>query len=195
MRNHVSIQHDIDDSPWWMMNEEIDKLILGHLERRPKAKAQDIYKLLYQGVFGVGHIISDRTWPVLVEEANRINLDDHSEDPLLEPVSPDGSMVRVNLRQYLRAGESLETLFDVMRESAKHRGDPEVFLDYWSEFKRMVDIGLLSFPDDEIHALDEQIKIDGVKPRHHTEPYRVAYYPAYRVVLLEIYREKMANSG
>jgi hypothetical protein len=178
-----------------MMNEEIDKLILGHLERRPKAKAQDIYKLLYQGVFGVGHIISDRTWPVLVEEANRINLDDHSEDPLLEPVSPDGSMVRVNLRQYLRAGESLETLFDVMRESAKHRGDPEVFLDYWSEFKRMVDIGLLSFPDDEIHALDEQIKIDGVKPRHHTEPYRVAYYPAYRVVLLEIYREKMANSG
>ena len=178
-----------------ILNEKIDQLILEHLERRPKARAQDIYKLLYQGVFGVGHIISNRAWGVLVEEANRINLNDHPEDPLFELVSPDGYMIRVNLRQYLKEGNNLETLFDVMRESAEHKGDPEVFLDYWAEFKRMVAEGLISFSDDEIHALDEQIKTEGVKPRHHTEPYRVAYYPAYRVVLLEIYREKVGISG
>ncbi len=178
-----------------MMNEEIVTLILEHLKRRPEAKAQDIYKLLYQGVFGVGHIVSDRAWPILLEEANRINLDDHPEDPLFEPVSPDGSMVRVNLRQYLKEGKSLETLFEVMRESAKHQGDPEVFLAYWAELKRVVDDGLVLLSDAEIQVLDEQIKKEGVKPRHHTEPYRVAYYPAYRVVLLEIYREKLVHSG
>ena len=177
------------------MNNVIDQLILEHLKRRPEARVQDIYKLLYQGVFGVGHIISERAWGVLVEEANRINLNDHPEDPLLEPVSLDGSMVRVNLRQYLKAGLSLEALFDVMRESGKVQGDPEVFLGYWAEFKRMNDDGLVSFPKVEIQALDNQIKDEGVKPRHHTEPYRMAYYPAYRVVLLEIYREKAANSG
>ena len=177
------------------MNCAIDLLILEHLKRRPEARAQDIYKLLYQGVFGVGHIISERAWAILIEEANRINLDDHSEDPLLEPVSPDGSMVRVNLRQYLKAGLSLEALFDIMKESAQVQGDPDVFLGYWAEFKLMNDDGSVSFPEAEIQALDKQIKDEGVKPRHHTEPYRIAYYPAYRVVQLEIYHEKVARSG
>ncbi|RLI01941.1 hypothetical protein DRO31_05310, partial [Candidatus Bathyarchaeota archaeon] len=78
------------------MNQDVKPLILEHMKRRPMAQAQDIYKLLFQGVFGVAHIVSDKAWNILVEEAGRINLQEHREDPLIETVSPDDSMVRVN---------------------------------------------------------------------------------------------------
>ncbi len=169
--------------------QPVAKLIYEHVKLRPAAKAQDIYKLLYQGVFGVGHIISDRAWDVLEEEADRINLEDHLDDPLFEPVSPDGSMVRVNLRQYINQGNDLKTLFQVMKKSAMHIGDPEMFLGYWSSFKKLVSEGELNFDWGEIKMLDELIERDGVKPIHHTEAYREAYYPAYRVIQIEIYRK------
>ncbi|MCW4012359.1 MAG: hypothetical protein NWF07_05120 [Candidatus Bathyarchaeota archaeon] len=165
------------------------------MNRRPMARAQDIYKLLFQGVFGVAHIVSDKAWNILIEEAGRINLKEHSEDPLIEPVSPDASMVRVNLRQYINGGGDLESLYQVMRKSAEHKGDDEVFLDYWGQYKRMVTEGLVSGAQNEIDELDNLISTEGVKPRHHTEPYRQAYYPAYRVVVMKIYNEYTVSSG
>ena len=154
-----------------------------------------ILELLYQGVFGVGHIISERAKAVLVEEAGRINLNDHPEDPLFETVSPDDSMVRVNLRQYILQGGDLDKLYMVMLGSGKIQGDSSVFLDYWAQFKKLVTEGVLSFPRSEIDELDDFIKREGVKPRHHTAPYREAYYPAYRVVSMKIYRDVMGYGG
>jgi hypothetical protein len=177
------------------MIQDITMLIKEHIGQRPEARAQDIYKLLYQGVFGVGHIISERAWEALVEEANRINLDEHLEDPLLETVSPDGSMVRINLRQYIKSGGDLEKLYRVMKESAKIEGDPAVFLKYWSQFKKLASVGVFSFSLDEIEALDDLIQKEGQKPRHHTEPYRITYYPAYRVVSRKIYEEEIELCG
>ncbi|MCB2171244.1 hypothetical protein KQH65_00740 [archaeon] len=177
------------------MIQDVKHLILEHLNRRPMARAQDIYKLLFQGVFGVAHIVSDRAWDILVEEAGRINLQDHAKDPLIESVSPDDSMVRVNLRQYINSGGYLETLYRVMRKSAEHKGDEQVFLDYWSQYKNMVAEGLVSGAQVEIDELDKLIRHEGVKPRHHTEPYRQAYYPAYRVVKMETYYEYVGSIG
>ena len=177
------------------MIQDVKPLILEHSNRRPMARAQDIYKLLFQGVFGVAHIVSDRAWDILVEEAGRINLQDHAKDPLIESVSPDDSMVRVNLRQYINSGGDLETLYRVMRKSAEHKGDEQVFLDYWSQYKYMVAEGLVSGAQVEIDELDKLIRHEGVKPRHHTEPYRQAYYPAYRVVVMKIYNEYVGSIG
>jgi len=177
------------------MNQDVKPLILEHMKRRPMAQAQDIYKLLFQGVFGVAHIVSDKAWNILVEEAGRINLQEHREDPLIETVSPDDSMVRVNLRQYINRGGDLETLYQVMRKSAEHKGDRQVFHAYWSQYKEMVADGLVPGAQDEIDELDQLIRREGVKPRHHTEPYRQAYYPAYRVVKMETYYEYVGSIG
>ena len=177
------------------MIQDVKPLILEHLNRRPMARAQDIYKLLFQGVFGVAHIVSDKAWNILVEEAGRINLQDHSEDPLIETVSPDDSMVRVNLRQYINHGGDLKTLYQVMKKSAEHKGDDQVFHAYWSQYKEMVADGLVPGAQDEIDELNQLIRREGVKPRHHTEPYRQAYYPAYRVVVMKIYNEYTGSIG
>ena len=172
------------------MSKDIKPLIIEHMMLRPHAHPRDIYKLIYQGVFGVGHIVSEKAWDILVEEAGRINLEDHAEDPLIEPVSPDGSMVRVNLRQFINGGGDLKTLYEVMVKSAKHKGDIGVFQDYWNQYKELIDDGIFPVQMDELEALDEAIKTEGVKPRHHTEPYREAYYPAYRVVVMDVFRAR-----
>jgi len=96
--------------------QTVANLISEHIKLRPAARAQDIYKLLYQGVFGVSHFLSNKAWKVLVEEANRINLEEHKDDPLIEPASPDEKIIRVNLRQYIKSGGDLEKLLKVMKE-------------------------------------------------------------------------------
>ena len=42
--------------------EKVRALLLEHHERRPLMRGTDYYKLLYQGVFGVGHIMGDGAW-------------------------------------------------------------------------------------------------------------------------------------
>ena len=172
-----------------MVNLELRQLIRIHITRHPEIEAQDVYKLLYQGVYGVGHILSEKAWYRLIEESERINIEDHQEDPLTEPVSPDGTMIRVNLRPYLKQKKSLEKLYEAMIISADVPGDDDKFLDYWHEFKEMVREENLEFSWDKIREIDISLSDEGPKPRHHTQVYRVAYYPAYRVVLKLVFQE------
>ncbi len=84
--------------------DAVEALLREHFERRPQMRATDFYKLLFQGVFGVGHIPGGGARKRLEEEAESLDIDDHPDEPLIERVSVDGSLVRVNLRPYLRRG-------------------------------------------------------------------------------------------
>lgn len=176
-----------------MSDQSFRALITLHRDHYPLAEPRDFYKLIYQGVFGVGHIISDKAKDFLVEEANRVNLNDYLDRKLVEPVSPDGKMVRIYLRPFMRAHLRLDKLYHVMIKSAKLKGDQELFKTYWRYFLDMVDSGDLAFDSMKMKGLQENIDRDGIKPRHHTESYRDAYYPAYRVVWKEYYVEEFGE--
>jgi len=156
-------------------------LIREHLKRRPKMRAADVYKMLYQGVFGVRHLMSEGAWDRLEAEARTLGLDGQPGEPLIEEVSADGSMVRVNLRPYLRRGLPLDRLFSAMEVSAMEEGETEKFIKAWSAFKELSRPGGLVFDEGEIGELDKELE-GGCRPRHHSEAYRRAYAPAYRVV-------------
>ena len=166
-----------------MDREAVEEVIRRHLGRRPVMEATDVYKLLFQGVFGVGHIMGEEAWDRLREEAGRIDLGDHPGEPLIEEVSADGFMVRVNLRPYLRRGLPLDKLYQAMKASGGHRGRREEFIRVWGIFKEMTYREALSFSD--FKGFDAAIEREGPRPRHHSQPYREAYYPAYRVVRRE----------
>ncbi len=156
-------------------------LVLNHMKRYPEAQVRDIYKLIFQGVYGVKHLFIDKAWDVLKEETDRINVDDYPHRALFDDVNPMGSMVRVNLRPFLRRNLSLEKLFNVMKKTSEHRGEPQLFLEYWREFSQMVTSGVLPLNVKDLEVIEASIK-QGIKPMHHTQRYREAYYPAYRVV-------------
>ncbi|MBC8224569.1 hypothetical protein H8E65_08275 [Candidatus Bathyarchaeota archaeon] len=165
--------------------EAIEALLMEHFERRPKMRATDVYKLLFQGVFGVSHILSDGARKRLQEEAESLDIYDHPTEPLIERISADGSVVRVNLRPYLRRGFPLDRLYEAMEETSKDRGSPEKFLFAWSVFHELVSSGAMEVDGEELASLHRDLQEKGPCPHHHSEPYRVAYYPAYRVVKRE----------
>jgi hypothetical protein len=153
-----------------------------HYEKYPKAQPRDFYKLIYQSVFGVGHIISDSAKDYLIEEAHRVDLSEYPNRLLVESISSDGSMVRVYLRPFMRRKLSLDRLFWVMQRSVKRESDAEKFMDLWQVLIEMVESGEIPLNHDEFDEITKTIESEGLKPMHHTEPYRDAYYPAYRVV-------------
>ncbi len=162
--------------------EKVKALLLEHRERRPLMRGTDYYKLLYQGVFGVGHIMGDGAWGWLTKEADGLDLDDQPDEPLVETISADGAMVRVNLRPYLRGGHHLEALFDAMKATALVEGSTDEFMEAWTVLIELVHEGLIEIYPSE---LEEELRGKGVTPHHHSEAYREAYSPAYRVVKRE----------
>ena len=163
------------------------RIIKKHIERHPQAQPRDVYKLIFQGVYGVGHIISEKAMEHLREEAERIPIEDYPDRLLVEPVSPDGSMVRVNLRPFMRRKLSLDGLFRVMTASADTYGDDGRFLRLWRIFVNLVETGEIDLDLEKVRAIQDSIDVNGIKPMHHSEPYRQAYYPAYRVVRHDLF--------
>jgi hypothetical protein len=133
--------------------------------------------------------MGEKAWERLREEAERVAQMDHLDEPLVEPVSVDGRLVRVNLRPYVRQGGDLRALYRAMLESSEHEGDPTEFASFWGMFKETAVDKDLGFDDETIHRIDESLEEKGPEPRHHTAAYREAYYPAYRVVMRRIFEE------
>jgi hypothetical protein len=175
-----------------MEGERFREFLFKHLETRPRMRVQDVYKLLFQGVFGVGHLMGEDAYGRLLEEAGKIALQDHPWEPMLEPASVDGETVRVNLRPYLRRGGSLEGLYEAMKESTSVKGDPMEFMSLWRLFKELTEEEQLELDRETIRMYDEELKATGPEPRHHSAEYREAYYPAYRVVRRRIFEERVS---
>ncbi len=166
-----------------MVNREsISRLLMEHQKRRPLMRGTDFYKLLFQGIYGVGHIMGEGAWGWLVKESEKLDLQKRADEPFTENVSADGEVTRVNLRPYVRRGLPLEGLFIAMRETAQIEGSSEDFMGAWEILKEMVNIGEISIAADEIITLDRELKEKGIVSHHHSEDYRSAYEPAYRVV-------------
>jgi len=144
-------------------------------------EAVDVYKLLFQGVFGVGHLMHGEARHRLQSEAEGLDLDEQPDEPLIEEISIDGDMVRANLRPYLRRKLPLDKLFEAMKASSPENGAEE-FLRAWKTFRALVDTDRLNFPKEDVEELSQGLGLGEIPARHHSEAYRKAYSPAYRVV-------------
>jgi hypothetical protein len=83
-----------------------------------------------------------------------------------------------------RRGGSLEALYEAMLASSSVKGDPKHFIRLWRRFERVAEELHLGVDEREICELDDLLADRGPVPMHHTQEYREAYYPAYRVVIL-----------
>ena len=121
--------------------------VLGwHRQRYPMLRAQDIYKLVHQGVFGPGHIIASAAAARRTLEGEMTALKgkdqelkakgQNPDEELIEPIDPDERLVRVNLRPLIgdqfkvqdARHEMQDTgwLVEALLESARRvKGDPE----------------------------------------------------------------------
>lgn len=152
-------------------------LLENHQNRYPAMQAQDAYKLIHQAACGPAHAVTNpqaaQDW--LEEELQTLH--DPYPEPAIDPISPDGALVRVHLAPYLAAGGNIERLLDAfITTSREFPADP-------TKLRKYFDTALALFPG--LESLVETLKPQGYPAMHHSPAYRKAYKPAYRVALKE----------
>ena len=165
----------------------ISELLAQHLRRYPRMDLADIYKLLHQAAMGPGHAIDDpaAVKARLVAEAS--GLDKDTEDPIADPISPDGRLARVHLRAYLAAGHGLDMLCDSFIQTARtHAGAPDKLTRFCGCLGDLAAAGGIPFSRDEVERYFEHIAAQNYPVVHHSDVYRSEYRPAYRVVALDL---------
>lgn len=152
--------------------DELRDILLRHRAAYPKMELRDEVKLLYQNEFGGGHLIADpeAAFARLSEELSSCT---DTGAALFDPVG-NGS-VRVNL--YPASGRlSAQTLFRIFLLSSRRvRGDVEHFRE---KLKLLYDFHGKKEVDDFLRDYEKA----GFPALSHSEAYRAAYAPAYRVI-------------
>ena len=178
--------------------DDVEVLVREQMRLHPNLGFRDVYKLLFQGVMGVAHILRDRerAWRWLVEEFEGLDASEFLGEPLVEKVSVDGSIIRVNLRPFKRLGLSLERLFEALSKSAESiKEDKEEFVRVWNRFIGLVGEGLLDFDYERLIEFDGVVKAGGYPPVHHSREYAEANKPAYRIVQKRACKEIFGDRG
>ncbi len=168
----------------WRSQEALATLIRGHLLRYPAAEPRDIYKLLYQGVLGPEHLIDSAGEFAhrLRRELESVHADEN--EPLWEPLRPDGLLGRLNLRPFkARGGDPARLLEACLRTASMRWGTPEELKRVWSAFATLAHQGAWpGLSPARVDALTHYLVQRGYPPVHHTGVYRRSYHPAYRLV-------------
>jgi hypothetical protein len=164
------------------------RILTDQVARYPRMQVQDLYKFLHQAALGSEHAVRDtamaRDW--LRREIAGLDTATAFE-PLVDPLSPDGKLVRVHLRPYLRNGDDPEALLHAfIRTANEARGDSVTLEYYWSIAEAMCQEERLPFPRGDTEAFFAARREQGFPAVHHSEDYGQLYRPAYRVILREL---------
>jgi hypothetical protein len=159
-------------------------LLRQHLAWYPQMQLRDVYKLVYQAVLGSQHLVAS------VEEFSRYleleyqNLTPDPHQQLFEPLRPDGSLFRINLRPYKSRQLGLSPLINPLLMTAKLVSGTRVELQStWQAFSQLCQQGYLAdFDLEALRQLTVLLRQQDYPAMHHSETYRKLYQPAYRLV-------------
>ena len=152
--------------------EEIKKILREQRETRPLMREEDTVKLIFQGMLGVGHLISSSEAALarLHQEVSLLEPDD--SEPLSERISPQ--WFRLNLRPAKARGIAETAIARMLTESAKAPPLPFTRQDVY-------DLCLKLDSSERMKEAAEKLTDEHWLPSH-SQIYREAYRPAYRVL-------------
>lgn len=153
-----------------------------HLARYPKMQIRDVAKLIYQNEFGGGHMIanSEMSLKRIQEEYNTLDSTIKHQPVILESIG--NSISRIYLSA-LSSGLRAETLNELFVQSANNtKGCIDEFERKLNLFLDACDSGTFPFPQEEVRCFIREWKENGYPAISHSDIYREAYQPAYRVI-------------
>lgn len=170
--------------------QTLEQILRHHARKYPQMQPTDAVKLIYQNVFGGGHLIRD---PAACRCALRHEYEDTPQVPhslLLEDIG--NGMVRVMLSAIDDSGYSIEQLgYDFVRSSREHQGSLNGFLLKLNILRRVTADGAFGFSLEELEDYLTEYQKAGYPMVSHSEQYRKAYRPAYRIVLKRVLPEEL----
>ncbi len=165
----------------------VSQLLSAHFERYPAMQLDDVYKLLHQAALGPGHAVDN---PAAAR--NRLDqelavLGEAPDELLQDVISPDGRLARVHLRPYLASGGDPGVLLCAFVETANsYPASPDKLAKFCGCLGDLAAAGGIPFAREEVLAYFSKIARDGYPVVHHSEAFRRAYHPAYRVVAIDL---------
>ena len=165
----------------------VSQLLSAHLARYPAMQLDDIYKLLHQAALGPGHALDNPAAARKRLDQEWVALGEAPAEPLQDIISPDGRLGRVHLRSYLAAGGNPDALHRAFVETANsYPASPDKLAKFCGCLGDLAAAGGIPYAREEVFAYFEKIARDGYPPVHHSEAFRSAYRPAYRVVAVDL---------
>src|SRR5919106_272943 len=137
-----------------MNRDEFETILAAHYKAHRALEPQDVYKLIYQRVFGQEH--------------------------LLAPVSP--VLCRVNLQPFVQGGGSVEVLWRLFRQTVREY-QPGTLVDLERQWRRfLVTPWAGHYAPELLGQFWQRMATADFPPIHHSRPYAEANTPHYRVV-------------
>lgn len=165
--------------------ETLEQVLLRHAKKYPLMEPTDAVKLIYQNVFGGGHLIKDPAACRCALQHEYEALQQDPRAPLLETIG--NGMVRVMLNALDASGYSIRQLgYDFVRSSQEHQGSLQGFLLKLDILRKVTATGAFSFTSEELETYLEAYKQAGYPMVSHSQQYRDAYKPAYRILQQKI---------
>jgi len=153
------------------------------LDRHPDMTVEDLYKFIHQAAFGNKHVLEHGdAHLLLLQEWDEITADPNEQ--MTEDLSPDGSVVRLNLRPFKAHGGDPDTLWTVLQRSgdAEYPGE-DAFQDWWEEAMGEAKLGTLPVNPGEMQEYYDARWKEGLPAVDHSDEYETEYAPSYRVLL------------
>jgi hypothetical protein len=161
----------------------MNRYFVEQLKIHPSMQPQDVVKLCYQAAFGAEHLLAD------LDNARQYLFEEYaSTEPVDLPVYEHISehYCRVNLAGWKYHGLPIELLWEIFAESAARCGERQDFRKLMNEYLDTAEAVLGSEKTAELTDYLEDYFNQGIRPVHHSEQYRKAENPHYRVVLREL---------
>lgn len=170
------------------MLKRIEEVIINHFNKYPQMMVQDMIKLIYQNEFASGHLIRNVSESLhrLHTEVEGITVSDYDANISLFDEIGNG-LVRLNLNSIKDYQIELETInsFFVLTSKA-FKGTIDSFERKLKVLRQLCEEGKLPFTVYEVDENIQDLKAQNYPPVSHSDVYRRAYNPSYRVVLAEL---------
>lgn len=174
-------------------SSDVQRALTKQLETYPASTVQDVYKTFYQDRFGSEHMIRD-TAAVrrYLSYELEVAASDSIPNPYYEPTGAEGRFVRVFLRGVNEGLITEEELLNAFLRSAKPTAQPEqTWAEQWAQILACLDKNQLNQLDPDSVLPELQIAAETERAVHHSNSYRQAYHPHYRIVEKSIFEREL----
>lgn len=162
----------------------------GQWRLTPEMRIEDAYKWLYHATLGGEHAVTSEDGPRrwLDREWSTVG-DPFKGEQEVVPLTPDGKLVRINLRPYkARNGDKEMLLWAFVLSAQKFKSDKREFVREWNAFgARLESRPWKKVTHTDWNRLDAQLRKADFPAIDHSAIYERTYNPAYRVVLREFW--------
>ena len=170
------------------MTDDLRKILLQHLETYPEMQIRDMVKLIYQNEFAGGHMIANETDSMnrLKDEVEALSKHTRNTQGLVPFEEIGNGLCRLHLGKLSDPDISLQTVNKMFVSTANSvSGSMASFEDKLNVLRQCCRDKELPYPVGDVDVYLADYKKSGYPAVSHSEPYKKAYCPAYRIVKSE----------